>query len=88
MRISASRPHLGGNPDRLHQFLARGTLAECRLRVSSDAIRALRNMCHRNRDQLLGLCRQRAVGEDFLTERLKSFLYVGSKGPAFLGKLS
>jgi hypothetical protein len=56
--------------------------------VSADAIRAPRHVCHGNHDQLLSFCQQRSVGEDLLTERQKSVLYIGSERPAFLGKLA
>jgi hypothetical protein len=64
------RPHLGRDPDGLHQFLACRAVAECGLGVPLDAIRALRHVRHGNRDQLLGLRRQRAVGEYLAAERL------------------
>lgn len=58
MRVGASRPHFDGNPDVLHQFLARGAVAERRFRLPFDVIGALRDVRHRNGDQLLGLLRQ------------------------------
>ena len=84
VRVGASRPHLRRNPDCLHQLLARGVVTECRFRVSSDAIGALRNVCYRNSDQLLGLRRKRAVSKDLPTESLKGFLRVGSESPPLL----
>ena len=86
MCVRASRPHLGRDPNGLHQLLARGAVAECRFRVSPDAIRALRDVCHRNSDQLLGLRGKRAASEDLLTENLKGFLRVGSERPPLFGE--
>jgi hypothetical protein len=63
MRIGASRPHLGRNPDRLHQFLTRSAVAECRVRVPFDSILALRHVRYRDCDQLPILGWQRAVRE-------------------------
>ena len=64
MGISPTGPHLGRDPDRLHQFLARGTITKGCFRVAVDAIGALRYMRNRNRDELLGLCRQSSAGKD------------------------
>ena len=71
MRVRASGPHLGGDPDRLHDLLLAGALALSQPRVAADAVRALRHMRDSDRDELLGLLRQRSVGEDLPAEFLK-----------------
>lgn len=86
MGISPSGPHLGGDPNRLHQLLARGPITKGGFRVPVDAIRALRYMRYRNGNELLGLCRQSSAGKDLPAKRLKGFFRLGHKGPPFLGE--
>ena len=60
--------HFRRDPDRFHQFLMRGALAQRRARVTADAIRALRDVRDRDRDDVLDLGREGSVGEDRLPE--------------------
>ncbi len=63
--------HLRGHPDRLHDLLGGVALAHRQLGVAVDAVRALGHVRDGNGDELLGLLRQRAVGEDSLAEALE-----------------
>jgi hypothetical protein len=87
VRVGASRPHLGGDPDGFHQLFARGAMAKGRFGVPPDAVGSLRDMGDRAGDQLLGLCRQRPFGEDLLAERLKSSVS-GASVRRFFGELA
>ena len=64
MRERRAGTHLRGDPDRLHQFLVRGALAERGARVALDAIRTLRDVRSCHGDEVLGSGRKRALGED------------------------
>ena len=77
MRIGATGAHFGSHPDRLHQFFRRRACAQCRFGMAVDAVRTLCHVGHRNRDYLLGLCRERAVSKDSFTERVKGGLLIG-----------
>ena len=68
MGVGASRAHLGGHPDRFHELLGRGAFAKRGFGVAPDAVWALRDVRHRDRNQLLGLPGQRTVPEDDLAE--------------------
>jgi hypothetical protein len=83
MCIGASRPHLGRNPYRLHQFLTRGAVAECGLGMPLNAVRALRHVCHGDRDLLLGLCRQRTVSNTWRLNAWKAFSVSGTRARRF-----
>ena len=63
VRIGSARAHLGRHPDGFHDLGLRGTRFERRLRVPANAVRALRHMRHRHRNQLLGLARLCTVGK-------------------------
>src|SRR5918999_3742778 len=76
MGVSAARAHLRGDPDRLHQFLRRRAVSQRRLGASFDAVWALRDVRDRDRDQLLGLARQRAIPEHGLAELPERSLYL------------
>jgi hypothetical protein len=67
-RISAA------DPDRLHDLLLARAATLRKSSVPADTVRALRHVSDGNRDQLLGLLRQRAVGEDLPAERLEGFV--------------
>ncbi len=86
MGVSAAGPHLRRHPDRFHQFFAGCSMPERCLRMAPDAVGALRYMRNRDGNQLLGLRRQRTIGENLLAERLEGLLRLGGKRPAFLGK--
>jgi hypothetical protein len=47
-----------------HQFLERCSRAQRRLGMAIDAVGTLRYVGDRDRNDLLGLCRERAVGKD------------------------
>ena len=79
MRVSTSCAHLGGDPDCLHDFLARGPVTEGRFRVPSDAVRALGDMRDCNGNKLLRLAGQRAIRKNPLAERLKRLLDLWGK---------
>src|SRR5215472_3107549 len=85
MGVSASRPHLGSDPDCVHQL---PMLAQRRLCVSSDAIGTLGKMCGGDRDQPLDLELQRPVGEDLRAEVLKRVVDGGGKSPTLFGEFA
>jgi hypothetical protein len=64
----APGPHLGGDPDRLHDLLGACSFAASELGVSGDAVGALSHVCYRHSDQLLGLLLKCPLGK---TARLK-----------------
>jgi hypothetical protein len=72
VRVGATGAHLRGHPDRLHDLLRARALALGQPGVPADAVRALGGVRDRDRDQLLGLLRQRALGEDRRAERSKA----------------
>jgi hypothetical protein len=76
MRIGATGAHFSRHPDRLHQFFRRRACAQCRQGMTIDAVGALCHVGHRNRDNLLGFCRERAVSKDSFTERVKGGLLI------------
>ncbi len=86
MGISSPGSHLGRDPYRLHQFMARGAITKCCFRVPVDAVGALRYMRDRNGNELLGLGRQSSAGTDLPAERLEGFFRLGRKCAPFLGK--
>lgn len=86
MGISRPGPHLGRDPNRLHQFLARGAMTKGCFRVPADTIGALGNMRHRDGNQLLGLDRQSSAGKDLTAKLLEGFFCLGRKGAPFLGE--
>ena len=71
MRVSAAGAHLGRDPDRFHQFLRRRPRAQRRLGMAANAVGTLRGVRDGHGDELLGLLRQGAVGEDGLAEGLE-----------------
>ena len=51
----SARPHLGRNPDRFHDLLP-GRALQCRaFGVAADAVRALSDVRHSDRNEFLGL---------------------------------
>src|SRR6187551_296496 len=66
MSVSAPRAHFRGDPDSFHDLLGRRPMPHRCTGMAADAIRALRHMGDRNRDQLLCLCRNRTFSEDAL----------------------
>src|SRR5688572_24693458 len=76
MGIGAACAHLGGYPDRLHDFFRRRTVPQRRLGVAANTVRTLRDVRRCDGDQLLDLGRQRAVGEDALAEGGESIMDV------------
>jgi hypothetical protein len=71
MGVGPPGPHLGGDPNRLHDLFRACPLAARELGVPGDAIGALRHVGGRHGDQLLGLLRQGAIGEDGAAEVLE-----------------
>lgn len=71
MRVSAARAHFRGDPNRFHHLLLGRTVVHCKLGVAANAVRTLGDVGHRDRDQLLGLRGQRALGEYPLAESLE-----------------
>jgi hypothetical protein len=63
MGVGAAGAHLGRDPDRFHQLLARGARTQGRLGMALDAIGALRDVRDGDRDELLCLARKGAVRE-------------------------
>ena len=68
MRVSAACAHFRGDPNRFHHFLLGRAVVHRKLGVAANAVRTLGNVGHRDRDQLLGLRRQRAVSKNGLTQ--------------------
>jgi hypothetical protein len=81
----AARPHLGSDPDRLHQLLLRHTVSQRGFSVAADAVRALRYVRYRDGDDLLDLGGKRSIGEDLAAERLECLLGLRSERTAVLG---
>ena len=54
--IGAAGAHLGRDPDRFHQLLARGARTQGRLGMDLDVIGALRDVRDGDRDELLLSC--------------------------------
>lgn len=75
--VGAAGAHLGRHPDRLHDLAVLGTSALCEPGVAADAVGALRHVRDRHRNQLLGLLRQRPVGEDLFAECLEGVVGLG-----------
>ena len=86
MGISRPGPHLGRDPNRFHQFLARSSMTKGCFRMPADAIGALGNMGHRNGNELLGLGRQSSVRKDLAAKLLEGLFCLGRKGAPFLGE--
>ena len=84
MRVRGAGAHFSGDPNRFHDFLLGGSLLQRELGVAADAIRTLRHVRDRYRDQLLGLRRQRAVRENLLAERAKRRQRVRGEGSALV----
>src|SRR5439155_17232439 len=57
--VGTARSHLSSHPDCLHDFLRGGSVLRGPYRVTLDAVRALSDVCSRDRDELLCLDRQR-----------------------------
>ena len=77
MSIGASRAHFRGNPDGFHDFLGRRATAQSAARMAADALGTLRHMRDRNRDQLLGLRRNRTFSEHAFAEGLERCSLLG-----------
>ncbi len=87
MRVGGARAHFRGDPDRFHYLLLGRAILDRLLGVAANAVRTLGHMRHRDRDQLLGLGGQRAVGEHGLTELLESRGNLGGELRALARKL-
>lgn len=83
MGIGISGAHFRGDPDGLHQLLFRGAMLKRGLGMAPGAIGALGDMRDRDRNDLFHLCRQSAICEDFLAERLESCLGIGASSRRF-----
>src|SRR5689334_23966464 len=68
MREGCAGAHLGGDPYRLHDLALARAVVERAERMAADAVRALRRVSDRHRDELLHLARQRTFGEGRLAE--------------------
>ena len=79
MSKGSAGPHLGGHPDRLHQFLRGGAGPLSGLGVPLDAIGALGDMGDGNGNQLLRLGVESTIGEHLAAERIERRLGVGRK---------
>jgi hypothetical protein len=73
MGEGTTRSRFGGDPDCFHQFILRSAMAQCRFRVPFDSVRTLRDVRHRDGNELLDLYRERPFGEYLLTECLERF---------------
>ena len=87
VRIRRACTHFGGDPNRFHELLFGRSLFQCELGVSTNAIRALRHVRDRNRNELLGFRRQRTVGKDALAERPESAVDLRRKLASLLRQL-
>jgi hypothetical protein len=83
MSVGAPSPHLGGDPNCFHELLWRCTVAQRRLGVPLDAVRALRDVRDCDGDDLLGLRGQRSLGEDSLAEGIECCFDVGARARRF-----
>ncbi len=72
-----ARAHLGGDPDGLHDLFVAGPCAVREPGVTFYAVGALGHVRHGDRDELFGLLRQGAVGEDPLAELVEGSVDVG-----------
>ncbi len=88
MRVGGTGTHFRCYPDRLHEFLWRGTGPPCRFGVRLDAIGALRGVCHCDGNDLLHLGGQRAVAEHGFVEGVERRLSGGRKLAALLRHLT
>jgi hypothetical protein len=86
MSVGAPSPHLGGDPNCFHELLWCRTVAQRRLGVPLDAVRALGDVRDRDGDDLLGLRGKRPLGEDSLAEGIECCFDVESEGSSFLRK--
>src|ERR1019366_10584717 len=77
MGVRAARSHLGGDPDRLHDFLRACAVLHRRFGMTLDAIWTLRDVSCRDSNKLFCLSRQRALGKHALTERVERGLDSG-----------
>ena len=87
MGVSAPGAHFGSDPDGFHDLLGRGSFSGCGLGVTLDAVRALGDMGHGDRDQLFGLARKRPVVKDSLAERPKRRLGIRRESAPLVGAL-
>lgn len=87
MSIGTARPHLGSDPDRLHNFLRGCTVLQRGVGMALNAIGALRDMSCGDRNKLFGLSRQCPVCEDGFAEGLKCGLDVGCEFPALVDEV-
>jgi len=87
VRVGGAGAHFGGDPNRFHQFLFGRPFFQSALRVTTDAIRALGHMRYRDRNELLGLRRQRAIGKHALAERSESAVNFRRQVPSLLCQL-
>lgn len=53
MRVGRTGAHFRGHPNRLHDFFGRRTTFLSQFRMAANAIRTLRDVSGRDRDQLL-----------------------------------
>src|SRR5688572_23573764 len=79
MSVGATRAHLRGDPNCLHDFVRRCAMAHRSLGVAAYAIRTLSNVRHCDGNQLLSLNCQGAVGEHALAESCESVMNVWRK---------
>src|SRR5690606_563060 len=79
VRVGAASAHLRCHPDRLHDLLWAGAGTAGELGMALDAVRALRHVGYCHRDQLLGLLRQRPVGEHRAAEVLERLMDLRSQ---------
>jgi hypothetical protein len=78
MGVSTASSHLGGDPDRLHDFLWACSVFHRRFGMTLDAIRALRDVCSRDGNKLFCLSRQRALGKNALLNASNADWIVGA----------
>jgi hypothetical protein len=69
--VGTTGTHLVGDPDCLHDLLVARTHASNSFRVAGDAVRALRDVGHRDGNQLPSFFRKCACSEDGPAEPLE-----------------
>ena len=79
MGVGTARAHLRCDPDSVHDLLRRGSMPQRRLGVTANAVGTLSDVCGSDRNQLLGLRRERAFAEDPFAERLEGILNVAPR---------
>ncbi len=88
LRESATRSHLGGNPNCFHDLLFGGAFLQSEIGVAADSIGTLGDLRHRDRDEFLEFRWQRAIGKYPLAERPEGAVDCRRRFSTFLRQIS